>query len=140
MIVLSAVPLPSRDAQQNQVAPRNLGEFDLVGEIVDRQVLLGNMNPGNGKVHRDCAVRLLERRQLPPFSRRMTSTALLRWLLHDRPESKKALAQGAFLDRVLNQCGFMERSCRSVIHCCYRPENRPPLLLTNSRVHHEQRR
>src|SRR5258706_8474599 len=34
------------DAQQNQVAPKNLGEFDLVGEIVDSKCYLGNMNPG----------------------------------------------------------------------------------------------
>jgi hypothetical protein len=45
------------DAQQSQVAPKNLGEFDLVGEIVDSKCYLGNMNPGNGKVRRDCAVR-----------------------------------------------------------------------------------
>jgi hypothetical protein len=30
------------DAQQNQVAPKNLGEFDLVGEIVDSKCYLGN--------------------------------------------------------------------------------------------------
>src|SRR4029077_2065258 len=39
------------DPRQNQVAPKNLGEFDLVGEIAAA---------------------------FPPFSRRLTSTALLR--------------------------------------------------------------
>jgi hypothetical protein len=45
-----------------------LGEFDLVGEIVDRKCYLGNMNPGNGKVHRDCAVRCLSGGILPVFA------------------------------------------------------------------------
>jgi hypothetical protein len=60
MIVLSAGSIAAFDgAQQDQVAPKNLGEFDLVGEIVDSKCYFGNMNPGNGKVHRDCAVRCL---------------------------------------------------------------------------------
>jgi hypothetical protein len=36
-----------------------LGIFDLNGEIVDGKCYLGVMNPGNGKVHRDCAARCL---------------------------------------------------------------------------------
>jgi len=36
-----------------------LGTFDLTGEIVDSKCYLGVMNPGNGKVHHDCAVRCL---------------------------------------------------------------------------------
>jgi len=38
---------------------KDLGPFDLVGEIVDGKCYLGVMNPGEGKVHRDCAVRCL---------------------------------------------------------------------------------
>lgn len=76
MIALAAGSISVlNDAQQNQVASKNLGEFDLVGEIVDSKCYLGNMNPGNGKVHRDCAVRCLSG-GIPPFSRPMTSTAL----------------------------------------------------------------
>jgi len=37
----------------------DLGTFDLTGEIVDSKCYLGVMNPGNGKVHRDCAARCL---------------------------------------------------------------------------------
>lgn len=37
----------------------DLGVFDLVGEIVDGKCYSGVMNPGEGKVHRDCAVRCL---------------------------------------------------------------------------------
>ena len=60
MIVLSAGSIAALDdAQQNQVAPKDLGAVDLVGEIVDSKCYFGNMNPGNGKVHRDCAVRCL---------------------------------------------------------------------------------
>jgi hypothetical protein len=35
----------------------DLGEVQLTGEIVDSKCYFGVMNPGNGKVHRDCAVR-----------------------------------------------------------------------------------
>jgi hypothetical protein len=60
MITLSGGSISALgDAQQNQVAPKDLGEFDLVGEIADSKCYLGNMNPGNGKVHRDCAVRCM---------------------------------------------------------------------------------
>lgn len=36
-----------------------LGEVTLQGEIVDSKCFLGVMNPGDGKVHRDCAVRCI---------------------------------------------------------------------------------
>ena len=38
-------------------AARNLGEFTMQEKIVDSKCFLGVMNPGEGKVHRDCAVR-----------------------------------------------------------------------------------
>jgi hypothetical protein len=44
-----SVPAPTTD----------LGTFDLTGEIVDSKCYLGVMNPGSGKVHRECAVRCL---------------------------------------------------------------------------------
>src|ERR1043166_6994402 len=37
----------------------DLGPIKLTGEIVDSKCYLGVMNPGNGKVHRDCASRCL---------------------------------------------------------------------------------
>jgi hypothetical protein len=44
-------------------APRGttvvIGPAELTGEIVDSKCYLGVMNPGSGKVHRDCAVRCL---------------------------------------------------------------------------------
>jgi hypothetical protein len=47
------------DANQLPAPAIDLGEFDLTGEIVDSKCYLGVMNPGNGKVHRDCGVRCL---------------------------------------------------------------------------------
>jgi hypothetical protein len=38
---------------------RDLGAVKLAGEIVDSKCYLGVMNPGQGKVHRDCASRCL---------------------------------------------------------------------------------
>jgi hypothetical protein len=43
----------------SQAAVRDLGEATLTGEIVDSKCYLGVMNPGQGKVHRDCAARCL---------------------------------------------------------------------------------
>jgi hypothetical protein len=37
----------------------DLGPVTLAGEIVDSKCYLGVMNPGEGKVHRDCAVRCI---------------------------------------------------------------------------------
>jgi hypothetical protein len=56
------------DANQIPAPATDLGEFDLTGEIVDSKCYLGVMNPGNGKVHRDCAVRCLSGRIPPIFA------------------------------------------------------------------------
>ena len=42
-----------------QETTRNLGTVTLTGEIVDSKCYLGVMNPGQGKVHRDCAARCI---------------------------------------------------------------------------------
>ena len=42
-----------------QEATRDLGAVTVTGEIVDSKCYLGVMNPGQGKVHRDCAARCL---------------------------------------------------------------------------------
>jgi len=44
---------------QTESVLKDLGAIDLVGEIVDGKCYAGVMNPGEGKVHRDCAVRCL---------------------------------------------------------------------------------
>ena len=45
----------------------DLGPVTLRGEIVDSKCYLGVMNPGNGKVHRDCAVRCISGGAPPAF-------------------------------------------------------------------------
>jgi hypothetical protein len=49
---LSAPPAP-------QVPTVDIGAVTVTGEIVDSKCYLGVMNPGNGKVHRDCAARCI---------------------------------------------------------------------------------
>ena len=45
----------------------HLGPAQLTGEIVDSKCYFGVMNPGNGKVHRDCAVRCISGGIPPAF-------------------------------------------------------------------------
>jgi hypothetical protein len=86
------------DTPHNQAAPKNLGEFDLVGEIVDSKCYLGNMNPGNGKVHRDCAVRCLSG-GIPPVFATNDFNGSPAVLLLTGPD-QKPLPKEVFLDRV----------------------------------------
>lgn len=60
MIELVKNSISVRAASNEVPSPlSDLGTFNLTGEIVDSKCYLGVMNPGNGKVHRDCAVRCL---------------------------------------------------------------------------------
>ena len=45
----------------------DIGPVTLRGEIVDSKCYLGVMNPGNGKVHRDCAARCISGGAPPAF-------------------------------------------------------------------------
>jgi len=56
-----------RTAPAVQETTRNLGAVSLTGEIVDSKCYLGVMNPGQGKVHRDCAARCLSGGTPPIF-------------------------------------------------------------------------
>ena len=49
----------ARPAEAVPATAKALGVFELSGEIVDGKCYLGVMNPGSGKVHRDCAARCL---------------------------------------------------------------------------------
>src|SRR5258706_2165503 len=51
----------------------DLGEITLSGEIVDSKCYLGVMNPGQGKVHRDCSARCISGGIPPAFSVRDAS-------------------------------------------------------------------
>jgi hypothetical protein len=86
------------DQNHPQETAQNLGTFTLTGEIVDSKCNFGVMNPGNGKVHRDCAVRCLSGGIPPAFvtnnfnGRRAT-------LLLTAPD-RQPLPKEAFLKRV----------------------------------------
>jgi hypothetical protein len=60
--MLEVVPgsiVASEGPTANLETYRDLGLVTVAGEIVDSKCYLGVMNPGNGKVHRDCAARCL---------------------------------------------------------------------------------
>lgn len=83
MFMLEVVP-DSVKRQGEPAAPRallrELGELAVTGEIVDSKCYLGVMNPGAGKVHRDCAARCLSG-GLPPI---FVSTEGMKYVLVDR--------------------------------------------------------
>lgn len=64
-----------------------LGERMLIGEIVDSKCYLGVMNPGEGKVHRDCAVRCISGGIPPLFIvRNEAGERTMLWLVGDDGE------------------------------------------------------
>lgn len=66
----------STNSSQSQTAPRSavdLGPVTLRGEIADTKCYLGVMNPGEHKVHRDCAVRCISGGVPPAFLARDAS-------------------------------------------------------------------
>jgi hypothetical protein len=64
----------------DQESTRNLEAVTVTGEIVDSKCYLGVMNPGQGKVHRDCAARCLSGGVPPIF---VTSNGVDQFLLVD---------------------------------------------------------
>jgi len=64
-------------APADQEAIRDLGTVTVTGEIVDSKCYLGVMNPGQGKVHRDCAARCLSGGIPPIFVTNNGETHLL---------------------------------------------------------------
>ncbi len=68
----SIVSDPRRSAPSREQAVV-LGPVTLRGEIVDTKCYLGVMNPGQGKVHRDCAVRCISGGAPPAFLARDAS-------------------------------------------------------------------
>lgn len=67
MIELAPGSLRSTGSGQSFAAPTVLGQVELTGEIVDSKCYFGVMNPGNGKVHRDCAARCISGGVPPAF-------------------------------------------------------------------------
>jgi len=85
-------------AEAPRAAERMLGVFELNGEIVDGKCYLGVMNPGSGKVHRDCAARCLSGGVPILFATNnfRGEPAVLQLTDSDQ----KALPKAAFLDHV----------------------------------------
>ena len=67
MIELLPGTLSAGEKGDSIAAAVDLGEVQLTGEIVDSKCYFGVMNPGNGKVHRDCAVRCISGGIPPAF-------------------------------------------------------------------------
>jgi len=69
------------NAVAHRVPDIELGQVQLTGEVVDSKCYFGVMNPGAGKVHRDCAVRCISGGIPPAFlvrdSNGNTATLLL---------------------------------------------------------------
>ena len=70
--MLEVLPASVRPNESSSPAPSeqpvSLGTITLRGEIVDSKCYLGVMNPGNRKVHRDCAVRCISGGSPPAFT------------------------------------------------------------------------
>jgi len=75
-----------------------IGTRSLVGEIVDTKCYLGVMNPGQGKVHRDCAARCISGGLPPALATRDFNGKPAILLLTD--SANKPLPLSEFIDRV----------------------------------------
>ncbi len=88
---VSATGLPTLSGEPVQ----ELGSVTLNGEIVDSKCYFGVMNPGSGKVHRDCAVRCLSGGIPPSFVTADYNGAPATFLLVGR--DRQRLPKEAFL-------------------------------------------
>ncbi|MBI2688691.1 MAG: hypothetical protein HYX27_20510 [Acidobacteria bacterium] len=57
--MLEIASVSALDGPAGELAEKDLGSATVTGELVDTKCHLGVMNPGDGKVHRDCAIRCL---------------------------------------------------------------------------------
>jgi hypothetical protein len=59
MLEVLVEPMKTGRASEITAAHQVVGPVELRGEVVDTKCYFGVMNPGRGKVHRDCAVRCI---------------------------------------------------------------------------------
>jgi len=85
-------------AEALPAAVKTFGVFELDGEIVDGKCYLGVMNPGSGKVHRDCATRCLSGGV--PILFATNNFRGEPGVLQLTDSDQKPLAKAAFLDHV----------------------------------------
>jgi hypothetical protein len=86
-------------------------ELMLTGEIVDSKCYYGVMNPGEGKVHRDCATRCLSGGVPPSFVVHGGPKDGTVYLLTDATGARLPIS--AFLDRVGEPVMIRGREARS---------------------------
>jgi hypothetical protein len=96
--VIAGTISPLNESRETPQPATELGTYELTGEIVDSKCYLGVMNPGSGKVHRDCAARCLSGGIPPAFATNDLNGAPAILLLTD--QSRHPLAKEAFLDRI----------------------------------------
>jgi hypothetical protein len=78
-----AIEVTTTPAIPISATPYDQGEVELVGEIIDPKCYLGAMKPGEGKVHRACAVRCIDSGIAPMFLTRTTDGKATFFLLAD---------------------------------------------------------
>src|SRR5262245_7258713 len=105
MIELLPGSLNAGNQAESTPQPEDLGDVLLTGEIVDSKCYFGVMNPGAGKVHRDCAARCISGGIPPAFlvsdSSGKTATLLL------------AIWKGELLDHIAEPVTLRGRLTRS---------------------------
>jgi len=79
-ILPGSVQTGASRAEPLETAPIPIGQVTWTGEIADSKCYFGVMNPGNGKVHRDCAVRCISG-GIPPVFLVRDSSGMLRTVL-----------------------------------------------------------
>jgi hypothetical protein len=101
----------SGDTAKPDSAPVLSDELTLTGEIVDSKCYYGVMNPGEGKVHRDCAARCLSGGVPPSFVVRGGPANGAVYLLTDNAGAP--LRPASFLDRVGQPVTIRGREARN---------------------------
>jgi len=101
----------------------DLGTVTLTGEIVDSKCYLGVMNPGNGKVHRDCAVRCLSG-GIPPAFIVADAPGTVRTLILSGVKPREVLD---FVAEPVRIQGRLQRLDRTLILAVARSGNRPAI-------------
>ena len=119
--------LPGSIHSTNAPAPpeqvTDLGAVTLSGEIVDSKCHFGVMNPGNGKVHRDCAARCLSGGISPAFLVKDASGEPRSLLLAD-VHSREIID---FVAEPVRIQGWLRRSAGTLILAVERPGNKPAI-------------
>jgi hypothetical protein len=100
----SARSVPAESADPPSTPSTSSRHVTLRGEVVDSKCYLGVMNPGEGVVHRDCAVRCLAGGVTPMFAFRDDDGAELA-VLRGGPATARLAGHAATLTGTLSRAG-----------------------------------